>query len=128
KDPQQGHAERFAPWFSAYPKQRFVLAHMNFHDPQISLDLADQYDNLWVDTSWQPAEVIGEAARRIASHRILFATDWPFGGSNFEDCMSRVRDCVESRTLNSEDENLILGLNAAKLLGVRIGDHTASSA
>jgi predicted TIM-barrel fold metal-dependent hydrolase len=120
KDPSQGHAERFTPWFETYPDTQFVLAHMNFHEPNIALDICEEYRNVWVDTSWQPAEVIGEAVRRIGPERILFGSDWPFVGNNIAVGRDRVRDCVNTGMLNQDQAKLILGENAVKLLGLKV--------
>lgn len=116
KDPEQGHAERFSPWFRNFPEVQFILAHMNFHDPAIALDLVEEYPNVHVDTSWQPTEVIAEAVRRVGASRVLFATDWPFVGDNLRVSLKRIRECVDSGLLNASDSELILGKNAAKLL------------
>ena len=118
KDPEQGHAERFAKWFKNYPQTQFILAHMNFHAPDVALDLMENHPNVQVDTSWQPAEVIGEAVRRVGSERILFGTDWPLVGNNMRVGLSRVHKCVDAGTLTETDAERILGLNALKLLGM----------
>ncbi len=120
KDPSQGHAERFTKWFEIYSKTQFILAHMNFHEPNVALDLCEEFQNVWVETSWQPAEVIGEAVRRIGPERILFGSDWPFIGNNITVGRDRVRDCVNTGMLNQEQAKLILGENAVKLLGIKI--------
>lgn len=118
KDPDQGQAQRYAPWFEAYPNVRFVLAHMNFHEPNVALDLMEEHPNVYADTSWQPAEVIGEAVRRVGAERILFGTDWPFVGDNLAVGLARIDDCLESGTLTSEQAERILGGNAAELFGI----------
>lgn len=119
KDPDQGQAQRYAPWFDTYKNVRFVLAHMNFHDPNIAFDLMEEHSNVFADTSWQPAEVIGEAVRRVGPERILFGTDWPFVGNNLMVGLARVRDCIESGTLTEEQAQLIRGANAAKLFNLQ---------
>lgn len=118
KRPELGKAELFEPWFEEYADLRFVLAHMNFHEPQIALDLAQKHSNVYVDTSWQPSEAIGEAVRRIGAERVLFGTDWPFVGNNLSVGIQRIEDAVESGWLNHEQSELILGKNAASLLGI----------
>jgi predicted TIM-barrel fold metal-dependent hydrolase len=118
KDPKQGHAQNFEPWFKAYPKTQFVLAHMNFHDPSIALDLMEEHDNVYADTSWQPSEVIGEAVRRVGAERILFGSDWPLVGNNHAVGLARIRDCVECGLITEEQAELILGKNAAKLFKI----------
>ena len=115
KDPMQGQAQRFAPWFERFREIPFVLAHMNFHDPNIAFDLAEAHPNVYMDSSWQPAETIGEAVRRVGAERVLFGSDWPFVGNNISIGLKRIRECVEAGTLNEKESRLILGENASKL-------------
>ena len=118
KNPTVGGAEQFTKWYETYSKTNFVLSHMNFHDPQTALDLCEQFPNLWVDTSWQPAETIAEAVRRIGAERVLFGSDWPLLGNNIRVGRERIQDCIDTGLLNPEQAELILGVNATKLLGI----------
>ena len=118
KDPDQGQAQRYATWFETYKNIQFVLAHMNFHEPNIALDLVEEHENVHVDTSWQPAEVIGEAIRRVGAERVLFGTDWPFIGNNLSVGLKRIEVCVETGSMSEEQSELILGENAAKLFKI----------
>ncbi len=118
KSPLQAHAERFITWYEKYPKTQFILAHMNFHEPHAAIDLCEKFPNLWVDTSWQPPEVIGEAVRRIGAERVLFGTDWPLLGNNMVVGRKRIRDCLDIGLLNDHQAQLILGENAIQLLGL----------
>jgi hypothetical protein len=120
KEPELGHAQHFAPWFESFPNLRFILAHMNFHEPSVALDLVEKHPNVFVDTSWQPAEVIGEAVRRVGAERVLFGTDWPFVGNNVNIGLARIHDCIQAGTLTEEQSKLILGVNAAKIFGISI--------
>lgn len=122
KDPAQGHPERFTSWYENYPKTQFVLAHMNFHEPHMAIDLCEEFPNLWVDTSWQPAEVIGEAVRRIGADRVLFGTDWPLLGNNMMVGRKRIQEVLDTGLLNEHQAALILGENAFKLLGLNLDD------
>lgn len=71
KDPECGRAELFAPWFEGYPEVSFILAHMNFHEPHKAIELAELHSNVFLDNSWQPPEIIGEAVRRVGAERVL---------------------------------------------------------
>jgi hypothetical protein len=119
KDPEQGQAQRFAPWYETYKNISFVLAHMNFHEPNVALDLVEEYGNVHVETSWQPAEVIGEAVRRVGAERVLFGTDWPFVGNNLNVGLGRIQDCVDTGAMTVAQSRLILGQNAAKLFKIQ---------
>lgn len=111
-------AERFTHWFKKHPDTQFILAHMNFHQPEVAMELCDKFKNIWLDTSRQPAEIIGEAVRRVGSERILFGSDWPMIGNNMALGRGRIQDCVEIGLLNEEQAQHILGVNAFKLLGL----------
>ena len=123
KDPEQSRAERLVPLLKAFPETTFILAHMNFHDPNTAFDLAEKYPNIYLESSWQPAEVIGEAVRRIGAERILFGSDWPLVGSNLSIGLSRIRECVAAGTLSPEESRLVLGENAARLIGLKVEAH-----
>lgn len=117
-DPEMGRAELYAPWFAEFREVRFVLAHMNFHEPLAAMDLAEEHDNLLLSTSWQPAEIIGEACRRVGAERVVFGSHWPVVGHNMEVGVSRVMDCVSAGMIAAEEADLVLGGNAARVLGL----------
>jgi len=112
KKPELASVELFVPWFKNYPQQKFLLSHMNFHSPDQAIELCEKYPSLYVDTSWQPAEVIGEAVRRIGPERVLFASDWPIMGRNMDVAIRRINDAVSSGFIQQSDADLILGENA----------------
>jgi predicted TIM-barrel fold metal-dependent hydrolase len=116
KNPSLGKVEIFEPWFEAYRRIRFVLAHMNFHEPEKALQLGELHSNILVDTSWQPAEIIGEAVRRLGADRVLFGTDWPFVGGNLAVGKKRIEEGVTGGVYSQDDADKILGGNALKLL------------
>lgn len=119
KEPSHGEVENLEPWFKKFPSTVFILAHMNFHFPERAIALAEKYPLLNLDTSWQPAETISEAVRRIGSERILFASDWPLGGNNLAIARKRVQECVDHGMITKEDESRILGENAAEILQLK---------
>ena len=111
-------AESYAPWFELYPRIRFLLTQMNDHLPVVALDLAERYKNIWLDTSRQPSEMIGEAVRRIGANRVLFASGWPVGGSNVAVGLRRIQECVEMGWITEDEATRVLGLNAAEFFGI----------
>lgn len=123
KNPAYGRAECFSTWYENYPQTKFILAHMNFHQPHTALDICEEFPNVLVDTSWQPAEIIGEAVRRIGAEKVLFGTDWPLVGNNISVGRKRIQDCVDTGLLNEEQSRLILGDNALNLLGLSQDAH-----
>ncbi len=118
KDPAQGNAERFKKWFRDFPAT-FVLAHMNMHSPNAAMDLAEEFSNVLLETSWQPAEVIGEAVRRIGAERVIFGSDWPIVGDNIRVGIERVDEAVSGGMISDEQAQMILGGNAARIFGIK---------
>lgn len=110
---------------TAFPQTRLIVAHFGRYlctDPNLlrsCIKLAEDCANVWLDASgvvmpW----VIAEAVGRIGAGRILFGSDGPHP---MPDLVSYVRDGIRQIRmlgLAAEDEALILGGTAARLLGV----------
>ncbi len=116
--PELGAVESFKPWFEKFPHVRFVLAHMNGHEPRLAIDIAEDHANLFVDTSWQPAELVGEAVRRLGAERVLFGSDWPIIGGNMRVGLSRIDECISKGTIKDEEAAFVLGKNAMRLFRI----------
>lgn len=106
----------FENWFKNWPKATFVIARMNFDHPELAMDAAERFPNLYLETSWQPTETIAEAVRRIGADRILFGSDWPIMGNNQKVGILRIRDAMDSQMISESDGKKILGGNAEKLI------------
>ena len=65
------------PYFDRFPDVRVCLAHMNRAHPEEVWALQRDYDQLYTDTSWQPARVIAEAIDAAGSDRLMLGSDWP---------------------------------------------------
>lgn len=114
--PEFSEVGRFADWFRTWPKTPFVIARMGFNDPEGAMDLAEAHSNLILETSWQPAETIAEAVRRVGAARVVFGSDWPILGGNQRVGVHRIRDAVDSQMISRVDADLILGGTAESLL------------
>lgn len=99
----------FESWFSAFPEVKFLLAHMNFNEPEPALQLAEKYPNLHVDTSWQPEEMIREAVRRLGAPRVLYASDWPFLGNAMDASIARVNRAFHNGWISTQEHAQIMG-------------------
>lgn len=115
KAPELGDAQLFTPWFERHRELRFVLSHMNYSQPHLALDLAEEFANVDVEISWQPSELIGEAVRRLGAERVLYGSDWPLLGHNMSIGLARVRDCVDSGLIDESEAEKVLGSNAITL-------------
>jgi len=120
RGPEFGDPTQFESWFSEFPRVNFILAHMNMHEPDVAIDLASRFENLWLETSWQPAEAIGEAVRRVGAERVLFGTDWPLLGSNQGIGLQRIAQALDANFLTWEDTQKILASNSMQLFKIEV--------
>lgn len=116
KLPKVGDIKEYESWFQNYPDIKFVAAHMNFHEPKTAMRMAQKYDNLYLLTSWQPANVLKQAIRAVGVEKVLFASDWPLLGENIRIQKERIWSLFESGDLNEDDLTAIFSGNAKKLL------------
>jgi len=65
------------PYFDRFPDARVCLGHMNRANPEAVWELQRRYDQVYTDTSWQPARVIRQAIDRVGSERLMLGSDWP---------------------------------------------------
>ena len=120
KDPEMGHADRYKCWFEQYPNTKFILAHMNFHYPEIAIRLAEQYKNVYLETSWQPGSIICRAVNRVGENKVLLGSDWPLLSANIPVSIKRIEDCVKNGTLSRYQADRILGENAKDIFKIKI--------
>lgn len=116
KAPEGGDVSSYDHWFAKYPNIRFLLAHMNFHEPEKAIEYAIKYENVFLCTSWQPASVILKAAEQTTVEKIIFASDWPLLGDNISLQKMRILELQERGDLTEEDVHKIFYENAAQLL------------
>ncbi len=124
-DPESSDFSRpkaFARMLRAFPKLRFVLAHMGQGYIEESLAVAEEFPSIHFDSSsvitgtvWPPAisdEEIVVLVRRFGAERILFASDWPW--------FHPLRDLerIETLALSKEERQLILSENARRVMGI----------
>jgi predicted TIM-barrel fold metal-dependent hydrolase len=69
--------EFIEPLLAAFPRGRFVLAHIGWESWRQVLALAKKYKNTWVETSWQPARIIRRAVDALGPQRVIFGSDFP---------------------------------------------------
>jgi predicted TIM-barrel fold metal-dependent hydrolase len=103
-----------APAALQCPDSTIILGHMGgyFHVDE-AIDVAENAPNIILETSAMPYPAkIKEAVDRIGAHRVIFGSDGPVSSPVLE------RHKVILAGLMPEEEKLVLGENAARLLGV----------
>lgn len=96
------------------PDTLVVMGHMGgyFHAGE-AIDAAETHPNLYLETSGMPYPMrIAEAVERVGAQRVVFGSDGP--GSNPALEVEKIRILG----LRAEDEAMVLGGNAARLLGL----------
>jgi predicted TIM-barrel fold metal-dependent hydrolase len=83
---------RFEPLFAAHREVPVCLAHMNRDHPEAAWELMRRHEQLWADTSWQPADVVARAAVAVGARRLLLGSDWPLLHGNLQaDALDNLR-------------------------------------
>ncbi|MBC7229749.1 MAG: amidohydrolase family protein [Actinobacteria bacterium] len=72
-----GDTSRYEKLIRAFPEVPFILGHMGLYYPQKALRLAERYENVFLETSFQPLKVVREALRVAGRERVVFGSDWP---------------------------------------------------
>ncbi|NPV59334.1 MAG: amidohydrolase family protein [Actinobacteria bacterium] len=72
-----GDTSRYEKLVRAFPEVPFILGHMGLYYPEKALRLAERYENVYLETSFQPLKVVREAIRVAGVERVMFGSDWP---------------------------------------------------
>ena len=110
-------------------KPKIILAHTGSYSalkPGLWLDealeLGKEFENVYFDSSaasdvLYQKKVVKRIRKSIGIERLLYGSDYPVvDGSNMQDEVNIIKNCGY---LTAEEKSLILGLNAAKLLGLK---------
>lgn len=97
-----------------FPEARIILGHLGHRRWYDAIWTVKNHDNLLVDTSFAQTSALVKAVQVLGAERVLFGTDTPV--NNPAAMLSHVRGAYG---LTEEQKSLILGKNAAKLLGLK---------
>lgn len=101
------------PYLERHPGARVCLAHMNRRHPEAVWELQRDYEQVWTDTSWQPAREIRRAIKAVGSERIMVGSDWPLLHLGLQ------RDAIAAaeRAASGTDLENILSASARRFIG-----------
>ncbi len=116
KSPESADAGNYSHWFERYPNIQFLLAHMNLHEPEKAITLAEKYSNVFLLSSWQSAAVILKAVKKLGAQKILFASDWPMLGNNIAHQKQLFLELYKKGSLTENEVQMIFYDNAKNLL------------
>ena len=77
--PEFGSNQDFLKLADRFPNINFVGAHSGGPMDFAELWEGSNLENVYVDTSFQSAEVVKEFVKRYGEDRVLFGSDWPWG-------------------------------------------------
>ena len=108
---------RFRRVAADYPDVPIILAHMNmFGSARDAVAVAEDFNNVYLDTSWVRPERVVEAMRSVGADRVLWGTDAPLGGSGHYQ-RDRAREYLEKHATSMECE-AVMWSNAACLFSL----------
>jgi predicted TIM-barrel fold metal-dependent hydrolase len=110
---QYGCPRRFETLLKAFPKADIVLGHMGLHESDDAIALAQRFNNVILETSFQHHSIIRRAFNAVGAERLAFGSDWP--ATDIASALRQVRNAL------SDDANLekVLWQNAQRLLGLQ---------
>ena len=62
-----------------FPRLRIIVGHMNMFEPEKAISFCRKFENVFLETSKQPARNVRKAINKVGANRVLFGSDWPFG-------------------------------------------------
>ena len=77
--PQYWSIDYFEYIAKNHPKSKIVIWHSGLLQVDEVISRLYKYDNVYVDTSFQPSEKIKELITKFWKEKVLFASDWPYG-------------------------------------------------
>lgn len=129
-----GPGNEFHPYIigdiaSSFPKVRTVILHMGggmaIDVELVSTKVAEKNENIYLETCYAHPYAIKQAIERIGPQRVMFGSDASNSGyashyqnpGNYQDVHL---DAIRLIGLPKEQEEMVLGGSAAKLLGVEL--------
>jgi hypothetical protein len=83
KSESYAHLENYTKVFASFPKTKFVFGHMGMFEAAKAVEIAQVFKNVYLETSFQPLRMVRRAVEKVGGDRVLFGTDWPFGGQRY---------------------------------------------
>lgn len=98
--------------FAAFPGVKFIMGHMGMFEARATIEIAQVFENVYLDTSFQPMRILRRAVEKVGGDRIVFGSDWPFAGQRYE--LANILDLAKGNPWLRER---VLYKNAEELIG-----------
>lgn len=113
QEPKNGNIPEAEQLISDFPEVKFIVGHAGGIEVDQVLATLPEYENAFVDTSFQSPEKIKELVNAFGAELVLFASDWPYGDRTVSIKMVRL-----ACNGNKELEEKLFYQNAVTLLGL----------
>ena len=110
EQPEYGEIAPAIPLVEAFPNVKFIAGHAGLAQVQEVIDTLAKYPNVYVDTSFQPPRVIQQLVEAFGAERVLYGSDWPWGG------MAVAKRCIELACKDPAVKEQIFYNNSAALI------------
>jgi predicted TIM-barrel fold metal-dependent hydrolase len=112
---QYSHPHNLGDLAKRYPKATFIMGHIGEEACLEAIEVAKQHENIYLDTTgyFNLYHLLHRVIDRVGEDRIVFGTD--FVACNPGPEIAKVRDV----DLNDRQVEKIMGLNMARLLGIK---------
>lgn len=78
--PDHGDIDSVLPLLDAFPNVKFVVGHSGLGQVDEVIEKCASYQNVIVEPSFQPPHKIKELIQTFGPERVIFGSDWPWGG------------------------------------------------
>jgi len=79
EEPLFGHIHYARKLVQSYPDVVFVAGHAGLFQVDDVMEQLGGFDNVWVETSFQPVSKIRQLLNVFGEDKVLFGSDWPYG-------------------------------------------------
>ena len=105
---------QIANFATKHPRLKVILGHAGLHDLwKEAIYAAERYPNVYLIPSGMPPNGLRRALKRLPAERFLFGSDAGFGDPYWQPFQL---EKIRSLNLSPEEEALILGRNAERIL------------
>jgi len=78
-----GRLPNYTKIIASFPKVKFILGHMGMFEARTAIEIAQVFENVYLETSFQPVRTVRRAVEKVGGDRVVFGTDWPFGRQRY---------------------------------------------
>lgn len=104
----------FATVCKDFPENTFILGHSGVLEYKTAMDLSKKYENVYLELSGQPPQVIEEMIQQNGYEKLLFGSDWPY----YPSAIPLAKVLIATENERDEIRQGILGANASRVLGL----------